>query len=262
MEERILPAKSEWGRPKYVIALLIVLSLAAIVIVSILRDRIMNPINNQITVVGRASVPYIPDTALVTIGAQIDKAPTAQDALNQLNARVAKITTALEMAGVKKENVSTQSYSVVPQYDFANNITTLSGYSANQQLNVKIEGIVDNTDQISKVISEANKAGANQILGVNFTVSNASDLKERARIMAIKDARAKAPELARAAGVSLDKIVGWYESIIQEPDNPQSNQVYGGGSGGTGGNGVQGLTQVPSGTQEIIMEVGMNYVIK
>lgn len=80
--------------------------------------------------------------------------------------------------------------------------------------------------------------------------------------MAIKDARAKAPELARAAGVSLDKIVGWYESIIQEPDNPQSNQVYGGGSGGTGGNGVQGLTQVPSGTQEIIMEVGMNYVIK
>ncbi len=261
MEQGNLPVKSEWMRPKYVIMLLAVLLVGVIAIVSILRDRIVNPINNQITVVGRASVPYVPDTALVTLGVQIDKAPTAQDALNQLNARVAKITVAMELVSVKKENVSTQSYSVVPQYDFANNVSTLSGYSANQQLNIKIEGIGDNVEQVSKIISEANKAGANQIMGIDFTVSNADELKEKARVAAIQDARAKAPELAKAAGINLGKIAGWYESIIKEPANSQLNLGYG-GSGGAEGRGTQSLSQVPSGMQEIIVEVGVNYVIK
>ena len=46
-------------------------------------------------------------------------------------------------------------------------------------------------------------AGANDIGGINFTVSNASKLLDDARAQAIADARRKAQIYAKAAGVTL-----------------------------------------------------------
>lgn len=250
------------GAAETALLLVVSLILGTIVVVSLVRDRIVNPIVNQVTVTGRGAAPYQPDIAVVTLGAQIDKATTSEDAFNQLNGRVAKIIAALDAIGVPKENVQTQSYTVTPQYDFRDNVSVLAGYNANQQLSVKINGIGEGTQQVSKVIAEASKAGANQVLGVVFDASNVSELKQKARLAAISDARDKAPELAKSAGVKFGKIVGWYESVLQEPG--QMQQTVGYGSGGGGGAGGAGSTspQIPSGTQEVVIEVGINYVVK
>jgi uncharacterized protein YggE len=114
------------------------------------------------------------------------------------------------------------------------------------------------------VISTASSFGINQVVGVSFDVSNLGNLKQQARIKAIEDARSKAQDLAKAAGVKrLKKVVGWYENIVKSPDMQNSDYGYGGMEGKAVMSSAPAASsaQVPSGTQEIIINVGVNYQV-
>ena len=251
-------SNESWLKSKRPLVLLGVLVVGAIVVVSILRDYITNPYQNQVAVIGQGKVYYQPDIANITLGVQVDKVKKAEDALNQLNGSINKIIEAVKKAGVKAEDIQTQNYSLNPQYDTVNGISTVTGYSVNQQLVIKVKNFKSGSDQVSKVISEASKAGANQVAGVNFDSSRLEELKQEARIIAISDARAKAGSIAEAAGVRLGKVIGWWENIIQAPNTSQyASQDY--GKGGMGGGEVS-APSVPSGTQEIIIEI--NFTVK
>lgn len=243
--------------PKFFILALAIICLAGIVVVSILRDRIVSQQYRQVTVTGQGRLSYQPDIAIVTLGVQIDKAPLAEEALNQLNAKVNSISSALKALGISAENIQTQNYSVMPQYDYKDNVSVVGGYNANQQLTVKITDYDKNPGNLNQVIAAASKAGANQILNLSFDASNLSDLKQQARVKAIADAREKSGALAAAAGVELKNIANWWENLIQ----PIPSYNYGGAMGaGIGGGG--GMPQVPSGSREIIIEIGVTYNIK
>jgi len=241
--------------PKFLILALAIICLAGIVVVSILRDRIVSQQYRQVTVTGQGRLNYQPDIAIVTLGVQIDKAPLAEDALNQLNTKVNSIISALKALGISAENIQTQNYSVMPQYDYKDNVSVVGGYNANQQLTVKITDYDKNLGNLNQVIAAASKAGANQILNLSFDASNLSDLKQQARVKAIADAREKSGALAAAAGVELKNIANWWENLIQPV--PSYNYAMGAGIGGGGG-----VPQVPSGSREIIIEIGVTYNIK
>jgi len=258
MAKNFLVSEAKW--PKIILAALAMVLIAVVVVVSIVRDRIVNQQQWQVSVIGQGKVSYQPDIAKVTLGVQIDKAAQAPDALNQLNERVTKIIESIKADGIASEDIQTQNYSLYPQYDFIDNASKLSGYNANQQLVIKVRGITGNSGLVSKVISEATKAGANQVLGVTFDVVNIEDLKQEARLKAIADAKMKAGKVARAAGVRLDKVVGWWENIIQAPGLPGSPYD---GKGGMGGNAQASVSPViPAGSQEVIIEMNLNYRIK
>lgn len=242
-------------RGKGLLALGLIL-VAAIVIVAILRDRIVNPPQWQVSVAGQGKVAYQPDIVNVTLGVQIDKEKTAQQALSQLNQTVKKVVAALKTAGVPETNVQTQNYSLFPQYDYTNGASILSGYNANQQLVVKVEGIKDDMDKVSKVIKAATDAGINQVLNINFDVSNLEELKQQARILAIGDAKNKAGATADAAGVKLGKLIGWWENVVQAPT---AGGYYADGKGGAGG---AVSPTLPNGLQEVIIEISLNYKVK
>lgn len=247
------------GAGKITLWIIAILALAGVVTVSIIRDRIVNPIQNQVSVVGQGRVSYQPDIANVTLGVQIDKVAKAEDALNQLNDKVNKIVTAVKAVGIAQEDIQTQNYSLSPQYDYVNNVSSLAGYNANQQLIIKVRKINENQDLLSKVIAEATKVGANQVNGIAFDVSNIEDLKQQARVKAINDAKSKAGSLAEASGVGLGKIIGWWENVVQAPGI--GNTTYADGKGGMGAGG--GVTPtVPTGTQEVVIEINLNYRVK
>lgn len=250
---------SAWREPRAVLALIGMLLLAGIVTVSILRDRIVNYPQWQVNVVGQGKVSYQPDVAEVTIGVQVDRAAFADLALKQLNEKMQKIVDAVKAAGIPQEDISTQNYSLSPQYDYRDGVQVSAGYTANQQVVVKVKDIKDSQDKLSKVIAESTKAGANQVLGIAFNVSNLEDLKQEARLKAIADAKNKAGSLADAAGVKLGKVVGWWENLVQAPGQP-SPYSYADGKGGMGG-GMSSPT-VPTGTQEVIVEVNLNYKVE
>ena len=119
--------------------------------------------------------------------------------------------------------------------------------------------LAGNKDLVSRVVTEATKAGANQVNDISFEVSNVEDLKQQARLEAIADAKQKASTLADAAGVRLKKVIGWWDNVIQAPGVNQPMYYDGKGAGGAVG-GVGGA--VPIGVQKIIIEVGVNYRIK
>jgi uncharacterized protein len=250
----------KWVQPKYIFITLAILAITAIVIVSILRERIVNQQQNQVSVTGQGKVSYSPDVATVTLGVQVDKAATGEAALNQMNDKINKIIAAVEALGIKKEDVTTQAYTLNPQYDYVNSAATVAGYNANQRLAIKVSDIQQNTEMVSKVIAAASSAGTNQVTGIDFTVSNPNDLKQQARILAIQDAKAKAADLANAAGVKLGKVEGWFENVIQ-PIDTQSSMGYGGSDMALSSKAVPS-PQVPSGTQDIIIEINLNYDVK
>lgn len=256
MEGKIVSMHEKWKEPKTVLLLVGVLLVGAIVITALVRERIVNPTENQVTVTGQGKVAYQPDIATVNLGVQIDKAATAENALSQLNEKINQVIGAIENVGIDKKNIQTQAYSLYPQYDFKNGVSVQSGYSATQKLSVKVENIKDNVQLVSQVIAEASKAGVNQVEGVSFDVSSVSDLKQQARVLAVADAKAKAVELSQVTGTRLGKIISWYENVISTPE-PQP--MY---SLGLGGATKESAPNIPSGTQEIVVEMGLNYEVK
>lgn len=250
--------------PRFVLAVIGMLVLGTIAVVSILRERIVNPSQNQVTISGRGKVEYKPDTATVTLGVQVDKAPTAENALQQLNDKMNQIIAAESALGIPEDKIQTKNYSLSPQYDYKDGVTTVSGYTANQQLTIKVEGIAESTELLGRAISEASRSGANQVLGISFETADVDALKQQARILAIQDAKAKSKGMAKAAGIELGEITNWYENVLYSPDMQDYPSAYGFGAGGEAMDARSAVKspQVPSGIQEIVIEMSVSYEVE
>ena len=72
-------------------------------------------------------------------------------------------------------------------------------------------------DKLAAVLDRAIAAGANEMSGIEFVVSEQSKMLDQARDDAIADARRKAELYAKAAGAKLGKVV----SISEEGPAPQ-----------------------------------------
>jgi len=255
--ENNIPTIKSWKNPWVVISLVGIILTAGVVVISILRDQIVNQQQWTVSFVGQGKINYTPDIANINMGVQIDKKEKVEDALKELNQKIADIFKAIQDIGIAKEDIQTQNYSLYPQYDIIDGVSNPSGYSANQAVIVKVRDIEKNPDLTSKIISAATKAGINQVNGISFEPSNLEVLRQEARIKAIEDARKKAMETANVLGVKLGKLVSWWENYIA----PDYQYMYADGKGGMGGDGGS-LPTVPSGNREIIIEVSVNYLVK
>ncbi len=119
-----------------------------------------------ISVTGEATVSVPPDLAQIEGGVSSD-AKTAREASEANNAAMAK--------------------------------PTIVGYHASNRVTIRLRDVT----RIANVIDTLVGAGANDIGGVNFMVSQASKLLDQAREQAVADARRKAEIYAKAAGVTL-----------------------------------------------------------
>jgi len=253
--------KIQWSNPKNVLIFLSVILLFAVLVVSILRERIVNENNDITTVIGQGKVSYQPDIAIVTLGVQVDKAFKAEEALSRMNESMNKIIEAEKALGIPAEDIQTQSYSLLPHYDYqlGGGVSVPSGYDASQQIVIKVRDIDKNPNLAGSVIESASAAGANKVIGVSFDVSNLEELKQKARVEAINDARSKSGGLAKAAGIGkLGKVASWYENILKSPDSQNSSY----GLGGSPEKAVSATPQISSGTDEIIIEIGLNYRVR
>ncbi|MCU0678941.1 MAG: SIMPL domain-containing protein [Planctomycetes bacterium] len=250
-------SRAAWRHPANLLLLVGMLLLAAIIVISIVRDRIVNPPQFQISVTGQGKITYEPDIANINLGIEVSKVAKAADALKQLNDQMNKVIAAMEKAGIAQGDIMTQDYTLVPQYDVVNEITKLSGYTANQSVIVKVRDIEQKTDAASQVIAAASQAGVNKVNGIIFEASDIKELKQQARLKAIADARSNASEIEKALGVELGQIVGWWENYV----TPEAVYAYDLGKGGAGIGGG-GNAVVPSGTRELTLEVNVSYKIE
>jgi uncharacterized protein YggE len=153
----------------------------------------------MISVTGEATVSVPPDLAQID-GGVASEAKTAREASEANNAAMGKVLLALKSAGIDEKDYQTSRLSLQPQS--APNRTgpsAIVGYRASNRVTIRLRDVT----KVAGVIDTLVAAGANDIGGINFTVSQASKLLDEAREQALADARRKAEIYARAAGVTL-----------------------------------------------------------
>jgi len=166
-----------------------------------------------ISVTGEANVSVAPDQAQIDGGVTSD-AKTAREASDANNAAMGKVLLALKGAGIEEKDYQTSRLSLQPQY--AQNRAAPSpfvGYRASNRVTVRIRDVA----KVANVIDVLVGAGATDIGGINFTVSQASKHLDEAREKAIADARRKAEIYAKAAGVTLGEPISISEEGAPVP---------------------------------------------
>ena len=154
---------------------------------------------SAISVTGEATVSVPPDQAQVDAGVTSD-AKTAREASDANNAAMGKVLLALKGAGIEQKDYQTSRLALQPQYPANRSGTSpIVGYRASNRVTIRVRDVT----KIANVIDTLVGAGANDIGGINFLVSQASKLLDDARTQAVADARRKAEIYAKAAGVTL-----------------------------------------------------------
>ena len=187
----------------------------------------------MITVSGEATVSVAPDQAQIDAGVTSD-AKTAREASDANNAAMGKVLLALKGAGIDGEGfpdfaaVAAAAIRAEPRRP-----SPIVGYRASNRVTIRLRDVT----KVASVIDTLVGAGANDIGGIGFSVSNASKLLDEAREQAIADARRKAEIYARAAGVTLGAPLEHLGGRRARPGVSRQDGPRHGGVGGTGGAG-------------------------
>src|SRR4051812_11388377 len=154
---------------------------------------------SAISVTGEASISVPPDLALVD-GGVTSEAKTAREASDANNTAMGKVLLALKGAGIDENDVQTARLSLQSQYaPNRSGPSPVVGYRAGNRVTIRVRDV----SKAAGVIDTLVGAGANEIGGIHFMVSQASKLLDEAREKAVEDARRKAEIYARTAGVTL-----------------------------------------------------------
>jgi uncharacterized protein YggE len=161
------------------------------------------PVNRTLTVNGSGKVYLTPDIAYITIGVHTEGA-SASEAVEANNAQAQTVIAALRGQGIAEADIQTNNFSIYPkqQFDDQGKPTGEVRYSVDNSVLVTIR----NTTRVGGVLDAVVDAGANSINGIQFDVDNKTAALTSAREAAVADARAKAQELAEAAGVTLGEV--------------------------------------------------------
>ena len=203
-----------------------------------------------ISVTGEANVSVAPDLAQIDGGVATD-AKTAREASDANNAAMGKVLLALKGAGVDEKDYQTSRLSLQPQFATSSKVPEraagIVSFRASNRVTVKVRDVT----KVASVIDVLVGAGANEIGGINFIVTQASKALDEAREQAISDARRKAQIYAKAAGVTLGEPIA-----ISEEGGPASvfrSKVAGG---------MAAPAPVAQGEETLSVTVSVSWAIK
>lgn len=164
-----------------------------------------------ISVTGSGTVQAAPDMANITIGVSTI-APTARAALDVNNAQTTKMFAFLRSAGIADKDMQSTNLSVSPQYrnyrPNENREREIIGYMVNNNVRVVVRALPSFGEVLDGVVT----AGANNINGIGFDVSERRTLTRDAMANAVSDGIAQAKVIAAAAGVTLGPILSISQS--------------------------------------------------
>lgn len=176
---------------------------------------VVAPGNAVLTVSADGKSTRTPDLAVFSAGVTT-QAKTASAALSENAERMNAVIAALKASGIAERDIQTSNLSVNPVYgqpraDENGNVVgdaVIIGYQATNQVEVKQRKI----GNYGKTIDTLVGAGANQVSGPSFQLDEPDAASDEARIEAMKKARARAELYAKAAGLTVKRILTISES--------------------------------------------------
>lgn len=166
------------------------------------------PSSGDLSVVGEGKMDITPDTASVDLGIVVNNAANVEAAQKEINTTNNAIVNAVKALGIDPSDIKTSNYSINPNYSFEGGKNEVTGYNGNATVTIKVR----KTDKLPEVINASTKAGANQVMGTNYTVDKPENYREQAREKAIANAKEQAEKLAKQLGIRLGKITNIVES--------------------------------------------------
>lgn len=215
--------------------------------------------SDAFSVTGEGKVDAKPDSATVRLGV-VARAATSEQAKTALNTNINKVIDAVKALGVDEKDIKTENFNIYPEYDQVRPLPAeapvsdqnrISGYTANTNISVAVE----TADLANKIVDAGVIAGANQVGGVDFQVKDKTEALNKAREMAVADAKKKAEDAARIAGFKLGKIINYSEGGGGGYPIPMYAKAEDSGAGGA-------PTQIEPGTNEIMVSVTLSYEIR
>ncbi|CAN5746066.1 SIMPL domain-containing protein [soil metagenome] len=178
-----------------------------------------------IRVSGFGEVQVRPDEAHLDFAVET-LAPTARAASDENARTMNRVIAALVAAGVPRQDIQTQGFSVFPDYgrgDPRDTIPRIRGYRVNNTVSVRTGAL----NRVGAFIDAALGAGANRVNGVRFGVRKTDPVQAEALRRATARARAQAEIMAAALGVRLGPVLDASTSAQPRP-YPVMMQARGG----------------------------------
>jgi uncharacterized protein YggE len=175
-----------------------------------------NP-DRWIEVGGEGVVSAAPDFARVTLGVTT----TAKDAREAMaaNAKSANaLVQLIKSQGVAPADIETSGLSISPIFAQQSpatqaNAPAIAGYSVSDDVTVVVRDI----PRLGALLDGAVAAGANAIYGIGFGENDPSALLDKARPLAVADARRKAEIYAAADGAKIGRLMNLTEEAGPRP---------------------------------------------
>jgi uncharacterized protein len=175
------------------------------------------PPGPRVVVTGEGNVSVAPDVVQIRSGVTT-RGKTVREATETNSKTMAAILTALTESGIAQKDVRTSQLSIHPVYaaQEPGKEQKLVGYSVANHVSAKIKHIEKLGDVLDRLIA----AGATEVWNVEFLVSDPAKVLDQAREAAVADARRKAEVYAKAAGVTLGRVVSIEEEAGTSPPMP------------------------------------------
>lgn len=209
----------------------------------------------SITVVGQGKASGVPDVAHINIGVETTGA-SAQDAVNANRQRMATLLEKIKAMGIADKDIQTSNFSIFTDQSKTASLgsnmdqgTETPSYRVSNMVSVTMH----DTTKLGDVLDQAVSAGANNIYGVSFEVSDPSELEATAREKAIADAKTRAESLAKLNGVSVGEVLEVSEIV------GNSGPLY---SAVVKADALGGGTSIEAGEYEISLSIQVTYAIK
>jgi uncharacterized protein len=192
------------------------LAIAAITPASASEGAVNDPPGSRwVEVTGEGSVNVTPDFARVTLGVTT-AGPEASDAM-AANAKAANsLVSLIKSEGVPAADIQTSGISISPtfaQQSGGARAPAITGYTVSNTVNVVVRDI----PRLGALLDKAASAGANAIYGIGFGEDDPGALLDKARPLAVADARRKAEIYAAAGGAKIGRLVTLSEEGSPRP---------------------------------------------
>jgi uncharacterized protein YggE len=163
-----------------------------------------------ITVTGSGAVRGTPDMLQLAIGVQV-QAATVTAALTAADAKASAVQSSLRGHGVDSKDLQTSGLSVQPNYTVSGGRSVLNGYQVSESLTAGLRDL----ETAGAAISAAAAAGGDstRIDSISLDLSDTGTLVSAARDRAFAQAKSKAEQYAKAAGVGLGTVLGIQETV-------------------------------------------------
>ncbi len=164
--------------------------------------------NDGITVNGTGAVMVDPDTAKIYADIETT-AKTTSEAQNENNKIAESVKNAMIEAGIKSEDILTESAYVYPErvYDEDLNKSVTTGYRSYTTLSFETKDI-DNAGKYMDIVLKAGATGSS----VSFYLEDSSVYYADALKEAVKSAEGSAKAIAEACGITLGQVKSVNES--------------------------------------------------